>query len=200
MREVDPSPRTSHVTPPLECTEYPGGNHRLLGACQVQRTAQCAWLRVRRDTGVWHKAMPPPTPIPGEQPTCPGGAPPPPPSLPLMNLWGPGGVTPVYYPSGGPERFASILSSSSNGVYSGFRAAWVRVPRLRYEERNVCTLVAPPFEPSLFPVTHPAVVAVPFTRPPHPPHRCLVKHCTRCTMCVPAPAPCVAWVRAVCAS
>ena len=120
MREVDPSPRTSHVTPPLECTEYPGGSHGPLGACQVQRTAQCAWLRVRRDTGVWHKAMPPPRLKPGIQPTCPGGAPPPPPSLPLMSLWGPGGVTPVYYPSGGPDRFASILSSSSNGVYSGF--------------------------------------------------------------------------------
>ena len=65
MREVDPSPRTSHVTPPLECTEYPGGSHGPLGACQVQRTAQCAWLRVRRDTGVWHKAVPPPRLIPG---------------------------------------------------------------------------------------------------------------------------------------
>ena len=41
-------------------------------------------------------------------------------SLPLMSLWGPGGVTPVPFPSGGPDRVASILSSSSNGVYSGF--------------------------------------------------------------------------------
>ena len=55
---------------------------------------------------------------------------------------------------------------------------------------------------SLFPVTHPAVVAVPFTRPPPPPtsaHHCRGMHCTCCTMCMPAPAPCVAWVRAVCA-
>ena len=48
--------------------------------------------------------MPPPTPIPGEQLTCPGGASPPPPGLPLMSLWGPGGVTPVPFPSGGPDR------------------------------------------------------------------------------------------------
>ena len=122
MREVDPSPRTSHVTPPLECTEYPGGSHGPLGACQVQRTAQCAWLRVRRDTGVWHKAMPPPRLKPGIQPTCPGGAPPLQPGLPLplMSLWGPGGVTPVLLPSGDQTVCQHPLYfSSSNGVYSG---------------------------------------------------------------------------------
>ena len=39
---------------------------------------------------------------------------------------------------------------------------------------------------SLFPVTHPAVVAVPFTRPPPPPtaaHHCCGMHCT-CVLCV----------------
>ena len=60
---------------------------------------------------------------------------------------------------------------------------------------------------SLFPVTHPAVVAVPFTRPSptrpllpchalHGAHTCI----TRRTMCVQAHAPYVTWVRAVCAS
>ena len=128
MREVDPSPRTSHVTPPLECTEYPGGSHGPLGACQVQRTAQCAWLRVRRDTGVWHKAMPPPRLIPGIQPTCPGGAPPLQPGLPLKSLWGPDGVTPVPFPSGGPV--ASFPLSFLERVlqwFSGPPGSWYRV-------------------------------------------------------------------------
>ena len=160
MREVDPTPRTSHVTPPFLGIEYPGGSHMPPGACQVQRTAQCAWLRVRRETGVWHKAMPPPTPIPGEQLTCPGGASPPPPGLPLMSLWGPGGVTPVPFPSGGPDR----LPASSLFLILERSLQWsTGPPGFGYRDcatrRETHVRLTPlPWALTLFPVTHPALV------------------------------------------
>ena len=218
MREVDPTPRTSHVTPPLECTEYPGGSHRPLGACQVQRTAQCAWLRVRRETGVWHKAMPPPTPIPGEQPTCPGGAPPPLPSLPLKRLWGPGGVTPVLLPSGDQTACQHPLSfSSSDGVSSGSqgRLGWGTASVLRGVKAYV-RLSPLPWSPLSVPSYPPrcggGLVHPPFPtahlRPPLPWHAlyvlyyvyasaCPVCGMGACGVCVVSECECSLWVGSV---
>ena len=139
----------------------------------------------------------PPTPVRGIQPTCPGSALLPPPGLALMRLWGPGGATPVYYPSGGSNRHSSILPPSSNGVFSGLPGCLgLGEPRLR---RVKCMFTCRPSSWS------------PLSVPSYPPRRGggsrlttlppshrpgFDMHCTQCTICVPAPAPCVTWVRA----
>ena len=142
----------------------------------------------------------PPTPDTGEQPTCPGGAPPLPPGLTLMSLWGPGGVTPVYYPSGGPDRCQHPLFLLERGLHgsSGPPGFGYRVCATRSE--TYLRMSPLPWSPLSVPSYPPRRGGGPVHPPSHPPHRCFDMHCTQCTMCVPAPAPCVAWVRAVRAS
>ena len=161
MREVDPTPRTSHVTPPF-------GNLSTLAAA-MGRWGLARYSALHNAPGYVCDARPghgtkpcfPPRQDTGGTATCPGGALPPPPSLPLMSLWGPGGVTPAYYPSGGPDR-CQLSLPSSNGVYSGFpgRLGSGTASALRWVKR-MFTCRPSLGALSLFPVTHPAVVAVP---------------------------------------
>ena len=135
-----------------------------------------------------------------------------------MSLWGPGGVTPVYYPSGGPDRFASILSSSSNGVYSGFlgRLGSGTASALRGVKAYV-RLSPLPWSPLSVPSYPPRRGGGPVHPPfPHPPAaavscitRCTHMHCTlyhvcastcsvydmgACGVCVVSGCDCGLWV------
>ena len=67
---------------------------------------------------------------------------------PSHELWGPDGVTPVPFPSGGPVA-SYPLSFLERGLqwFSGPPGFWYRVCATRSE--SVCTPVAPPLEPSL---------------------------------------------------
>ena len=117
MREVDPIPRTSHVTPPLELSTLAAAIGRW-GLARFSALPNAPGCVCDARPGCGTKPCPPPTPDTGGTATCPGGALLPPPSLPLMSLWGPGGVTPVPFPSGGPvASFSSLLPRTR--VYSG---------------------------------------------------------------------------------
>ena len=103
---------------------------------------------VRRETGAWHKAMPPPTPrYRGTQPHAQAVL-----FLhlrvSLSRVVGPDGVTPVPFPSGGPVA-SYPLSFLERGLqwFSGPPGFWYRV--CATGSKSVCTPVAPPLEPSL---------------------------------------------------
>ena len=104
---------------------------------------------VRRETGAWHKAMPPPhAKIPGDTATCPGGALPPPPSLPLT-AWRSGRGHARPFPKWGTSCQLILSPSSNEGLqwFSRPPGIWHRV--CASESKSVCTPVAPPLEPSL---------------------------------------------------
>ena len=202
MREVDPTPRTSHVTPPF-------GNLSTLAAA-MGRWGLARYSALHNAPGYVCDARPghgtkpcfPPRQDTGGTATCPGGALPLPPSLPLTSLWGPDGVTPVPFPSGGPvASFSSLLPRTR--VYSGSpgRLGSGTASALRGVKAYV-RLSPLPWSPLSVP-SYPPRCGGGLVHPPSPTttsaHHCRGMHCTCCTMCMPAPAPCVAWVRAVCA-
>ena len=159
---------------------------------------------VRRETGAWHKAMPPPTPrYRGTQLHAQAVL-----FLhlrvSLSRLGGPDGVTPVPFPSvcGGPVASLSSLLPRTR-VYSGShgRLGSGTASALRGVKAYV-RLSPLPWSPLSVP-SYPPRCGGGLVHPPSPTttsaHHCRGMHCTCCTMCMPAPAPCVAWVRAVCA-
>ena len=201
MREVDPTPRTSHVTPPfweLSTLAAAIGRWGLARFSALHNAPGCG---ATRDRGMAQSHAPPHAKIPGDTATCPGGALPPPPSLPLT-AWRSGRGHARPFPKWGTSCQLILSPSSNEGLqwFSRPPGIWHRV--CASESKSVCTPVAPPLEPSLC-----SQLPTPLwwrSRSPalptaHSAHQCRGMHCTCCTMCMPAPAPCVAWVRAVCA-
>ena len=148
MREVDPTPRTSHVTPPF-------GNLSTLAAA-MGRWGLARYSALHNAPGYVCDARPghgtkpcfPPRQDTGGTATYPGGAPPPLPSLPLKSLGVRAGSRPSLSQVG-DQLPAFPLSFLERGLqwFSGPPGFWYRVCATRSE--SVCTPVAPPLEPSL---------------------------------------------------
>ena len=147
MREVDPTPRTSHVTPPFwELSTLAAAIGRW-GLARLSALHNAPGCGATRDRGMAQSHAPPHAKIPGEQQHT---------QAVLLLLYRVSlsrgcGVRAGSRPSlsqVGDQLPAYPLSFLEQGSTVVLPAAWDLAPRLRFGE-SVCTPVAPPLEPSL---------------------------------------------------
>ena len=202
MREVDPTPRTSHVTPPFwELSTLAAAIGRW-GLARFSALHNAPGYVCDARPGHGTKPCSPPRQDTGGNSYMPRRCSSSTSESPSHEFVGSGRGHARPFPKWGTSC-QLFLSPSSNGVFSGSPGrlgsgtasalrgvkAYVRLSPLPWSPLSV-----PSYPPRcggglVHPPSHTTTSA----------HHCRGMHCTCCTMCMPAPAPCVAWVRAVCA-
>ena len=197
---MDPTPRTSHVTPPFGNLSTLAAAMGRWGLARYSALHNAPGYVCDARPGHGTKPCPPPTPRYrgyGYMPRrCSSSTS----ESPSHEFVGSGRGHACPFPKWGTSC-QLFLSPSSNGVFSGSpgRLGSGTASALRGVKAYV-RLSPLPWSPLSVP-SYPPRCGGGLVHPPSPTttsaHHCRGMHCTCCTMCMPAPAPCVAWVRAV---